>query len=392
MCFRNKLLALLLLAASSVSAQDVGRIPFYTTYFHGSAGSFSAHTMDSNDDSVEIIHTASEAFDVDEVCFGVGSETGAPGTWIVGLETVTATTGRASGVVKTGTGNCTGTFTPNGATAGAETCVALTGTTCAVARGETFATTVKYSSGTVNGSNYWTMRWRHSGASDQDNSRAFTPWAWTVANGAATRQSDEIALIKWKNATTTYGTLIKDAFNAISNTVCSDSTADEVGNYFTYSCCTGGTYKIAALDAFVKTGATGKTITATIYDGTTDRQSFTIDSDYLRANSVNTTERFPFDDSTLYSLSCGTPYTLALKANETSCDFIVYLLEFYNANDQQGWPFGTNTYLRTRADAGAWTSVTTQRAMIHPVIDSITCPAAGSTGPKGLNQFSGGMQ
>lgn len=375
----------LLLLVATAQAQDYRYQVVEMTPWHMSGGTINSQTLDANNDWVEtVFQAADDSGVITEICAYFTSETGTGPIVKIGLETVSATTGIGSGTYKTGTGECSGTFNTNGQTAGWK-CVTPTGTTCSIARGEWVATTVRYSSGTIDGANYsvWALG-IGSQFSDSEKSGNNFYAVGGVAGTGTKGPGSEAAMYMYKTSTRVFG---RPWASASTQSFSSDSASDEYAMRFKRDCPAGETYKLVGIRWWGQTANTGKTAVIALYNDTTVLQDVTWDTDWQRDTSGGNNRAFfqYFDETSLVDLDCGTVYRVGLQAGSTSMGWALAYFDVAENEDFDAYPGGIETYLSHRADGGsnAWTDVTTRRPLIDLIIDKDNEPDAGGSGGGG---------
>lgn len=388
-----KKLLIFLLLVSTVQAQDFRYAITPTGQFNTTVtGSMGAFAVDASNTSLGYILQAPEAATITQLCYTYGARTGTPPTYKIGLEGVTAATGIADGVYKTGTGECSATFTPpaDATQDGTQQCKTLTGTTCALTRGQDFAITIKYSSGTVSALNNGSFVYRQTIATNdaQDFVADNSEYSYTITLAGAAAKQQYNPVIVYKNGSRTFGYPLTN-FGSVAFSV--DTTPDEYALAFQYPCPAGQTFQISGVSAVMKTPATGKTVKFQLYTGTTLLQTYTYNSDRNSAGAAAARNiRAYFSDSSLTSLSCATTYRIALQPQETTSGLELYYNDVSANSDLDAWPLGVNAYISSRTDAGAWSDTTTRRPRIGLIINKLNTVTSG--GLLNNNTTSGGVQ
>lgn len=379
------LLAMVAALAAPARAQDLRYPLLKTVEWTQRSGSITSHLVDLNTDAVEFIGQAREAATFTHLCVYLGAKNGTPPTYKIAMEGVNTATGRANGTIKTGTGECSWSDVLTSFAANTLHCFPVTGTTCSVARGENVAVTVRYASGTINGSNYASFGVYQSDSftDGSDRTQPLNIYGVTVAGGTGTKQAQK-PIFGWSNATRRFGNL----YSAHNNhTFSSDSTPDEYALRFQVPCPSGQTYKLSGVQWFGQTPSSGKTVLIRLYDGTTPLQDVTYYGDISVGSAGNNRifEQF-FDETDLSALSCGTTYRIGFAPQQTSSNFALQSYDVPSNDDFDAWPLGKETYTSTRSDAGAWTDVTTRRVWVNLFIDKLdTVSGGGGAGGSKLN-------
>ena len=331
------------------------------------------HTMDSTDDTLAIIFQCSDAITITGVGFRYGARTGTPPTYKVVLEGVSATTGNAD-AADVGGGSATATnFTPPASAAWDGTVQEVTlGNSYACSRGQLLALAIRYSSGTINGSNFSSFT---RGLSTNISVTSFPYVAYVSNAGAATKDSTNAPFL-YKSSSKYYGFPVK-AIN--KSNFAQDDSPDEYGLAFQIDCDWVTTFTVKGAFPNSRTPAAAKTVDLNLYSDTTELQDVQFDSDRLGSNTQNGSYlNLLFDDASLDTLSCDTEYIISWMPSSTTgeaTNLVVY--EVQTANHLQAFPGGTEFHLVTRTNAGAWTSVTTQVPAMLIKIGDWTPPTAG---------------
>lgn len=373
-----------LLVAAIAQAQDYRYQMIRSAPWVGFTGTITAHTLDSSDDGMaEIFQAPDTAANITSICAYLGSESGTGPTYKIGIEGVSATTGLADTVYKTGTGECSGTFATDGQSAGWK-CVTPTGTTCTIARGEWAAISVRYSSGTIGPSDLATWGLGPSGqtTTTEESQNNFFPE--TITNAVEAKAASGVAaMYMYKTAGRTYGRPLT-GFSLINFS--SNSSSDEYALHFAYQCPAGQIYHIVGAIWRGTSISPGKTATLSLYDDTTVLQDASIDGDmqYDAAGGNTRSSIQYFNESALADLNCGDPYRIGLRALSLTMGWGIGVFDVSANSDLDAFPYGVDGYLSHRTGGGAtvWTDVTTRRPHIHLIIDRID-PAAGGGGGSG---------
>lgn len=375
---RRLILALLMLLTLPVSAADFKSHVIALPIGHGSsqfslANSF---TLDHADDQLEWIVQCSAATTITTLLPRYGVRTGTPPELIASIQGV-GTDGNPDGTIKGGASPASVAFTPPADVTWNGTIRRLTlANTYACARGEWIAIVIAYSSGTIDGSN-------SSSFNDVITASPNSTAPYAIQNNAGARTRGVLTpLVGWASATNTYGVPVE----TVSVTqFSSDSTPDEYALKFTFDAAYGSTFQVNCVLVSIRTPAASKSILISLYEGTTALQTVTWDGDFVptaaSANRPNLT--VCFDEATLATLNFGTTYYLGFAPQETSANFAITVMDMDAAGDLTAFPGGTDFYLSTRSDAGAWSDTTTSRPVVGMII-------TGWTEPTGRRRIIGG--
>ena len=348
-------------------------------------GTNNAFTLDGTTDAIELIMTAPEAATITKVCYPYAVRTGTPPTFKIGIEGVSITTGRANTTYKTGTGECSVTFTPPASTAENDTiqCKTLTGTTCAVTAGEVLALTIRYSAGTIDIANSSSFYYRFSNA---QTSEAFETYVWTVNVGVGAQSSGyehtamfigDAAGRYWGNPALAY---LQDFYSGTT----------EKALRFQGPGPTSQTFTIRGAQVWGSGPTAGESLVVTLYNGTTALKSVTVDMDQMGAGGGPIAVKVHWTPETL---TYNTTYRIGVDYGATSKFLVTIDMGTGNNAYFDAWPLGKETYLSTRATGGgtAWTDVTAQRPRINLLLDEVVS-AGASGGLINFNNVSGGSQ
>ena len=346
-------------------------IPYWA--IDSSSTTFRTFTLDENGDKCFWVFQAPEAATITGAGFKYDSRTGTPPTYRISLQGVSATDGSPDGTVLGGGSPASVTFTPPADATWNSTWREQTFTnsyTCT--RGQLIALVIEYSSGTINGSNCSVIA---HGAPSSNIETSVLPYSGTYnVTGTALSKFEAPAFLV-RSASKVYG---RPILNTNKDLYSSDSTPDEYACRFVIDSGWCSTYKVAGIRAGIRTGAGSKTMKVQLYDGTTVLQTITIDSDQLGSTVEHgRVIEVLFTDSTLSTLTAGNTYRIGFQPQETSTNFALYSYEANAASDLAAWPGGSNCYLSTRTDAGAWTDATTKRPLFELIMSDITTSATG---------------
>jgi hypothetical protein len=377
----KKLLALFtLLFVTNAFAADVGELIIPAFPSNTMSASWNDFNLDEANDQIEYMFQCEEACAIDALCTREGTPAGTPPGYQVSLQGVN-TSARADGTIKS-SANAKGNITLPGA--GNFSCTTLTSSyTCT--KGEFLSGVVIYNgSGTINGSNYAPFTY-----SNQNIDGTRYPMTWTKNdNGGSpvTTYRSGPPIFGYKCGSTYYGFQPQSAaqFDFGAN-----ATPDERGNIFTIPSASCSTFKIDKIRATGYLNAAASTIDLVIYEGTTVRQTVTLDTDYDTSGSGGFIEG-SFSEG--YTFSCGTAYRATLKPASTGGTSTgLWYVDFTANGAMNSLPLGTSMYYTSRTDAGSFSETDTRRAIIDLVLSDVTAPA-GSGGLKNHNHVAGGAQ
>lgn len=338
--------------------------------------------LDQTTDQMEWIFQAKEAATITRLGFRYGSRTGTPPTYKISLQGVDGS-GNPDGTIKGGGSPASKTFTPpaDATWDGTWRWHTLDNTyTCA--NGEALSIVIAYSSGTVDGANMSSITsvdtWSMTGGS---LGGAF--YAQTNNAGARSRSSAR-AVFAYSSASHVYGQPIKAGFSSASTT--QTTTPDEYASRFILPAGCGTSYKISGVYTSIN-WPNVRTAKLQLYSGTTILQTRTVDTDTMNFGSQRGNE-ISFDDTTLATLTFGTEYRIGIQPQDAAGGYL-FLGATQDSNAEwEPYPLGTDWYLSSRTDLGAWTDDTTSRLAMSLILKEIT----GGGGPVGSGRLSGGFQ
>jgi len=344
-----------------------------------SAFGFTNFVLDAATDALEFIIQVSEADTITHVGFRIGVVTGTSPVYQVSLQGV-AGNGNPDGVIKGGGSPASATFTPTAAQNGTWQWIALANSYAAT-RGEFLALVIAYSSGTVDGAN------NASFTSVPTNTDHFTGFPYVIQNNAGVRsRQTNIAVWGIRSATSRQGKPWQSWFNT---NISSDTTPDEQALRFLAPAALSQ-YTVAGVRAFIRTPASGKTVTVALWDGTTLLQSVTVDSDALVANNSTRLIEAAFQNAVLAQLTGGNVYRISFAPVQTAANFSLIGIGVPDALDLLAWPGETEWYLSTRTNAGAWTDDPLTRPIAEIQLADITAASSGSSGINPVLTAGGG--
>lgn len=326
------------------------------------ASTLGSLALDQATDQIEVLFQAPDALTITRLGYRLTTITGASPVYQISLQGVD-TTGRADGTIKSST-NAAGTFTPTGSNSW--NWVTLTSSyTCA--RGEVLAIVIKYSSGTVDGSNNASFASTHQ----LMGSHAAFPFANNVNNAVSARSSGS-PVYGFGTAGQVYGWPIQ---SIASTATSANSTPDELGMLFNIPTTVLSTYRVVGARFMWFTPASATTYKVQLYSGTTVLQDILMDSDLEVTSAANAVLEVFFDEATLTTLSGGTDYRISLAPQENTTALRLTQVVYASAADLDSLPFKQTWYWTSRTDAGAWSDNTAARPGIDLLIEDWSLPA-----------------
>lgn len=328
---------------------------------------------DANNDGLGWIFKSPTTDAITHLGFRYGARTGTPPTYIIGLEGVVTTTGLPDGTYLGGGTPASMTFTPpaDATIDGLWQWKALDNSYTPT-RGQDLAITIRYSSGTVDGSNNSSFTRRNPTGVAHSNPYSLTLTAGTWA------ASNEQPVFGIRTASNRYGNIIQAAYTT--------RTASTVGHRaalkFTLPADWASTFKVRGVRFYGSiASAAGKTPILGLWDASSAIQTASIDTDIsASATGTNVINELYFDEASLTALNFGGTYYAGLEvADAASGGVIVTGATLSEANDLLSFPGGTAVHLATY-DGATWSDVQTARPMMELIFDDLTEPAGGSGG------------
>lgn len=342
---------------------------------------FNVTTLNANTNDFGIVFQMPEAATITTIGWRQGTQTGTPGTLRVGLQGVSATTGRNDGTYLGGASNFvdyTGWSTANNNTFITHTLP----TSVSLTRGQLVCLYLDPQAvGTWNASNNVTV------TNSIADVRRGVLRPYYFANAAIVSEfNPKVFLLR--SSTKTYG----NPAQAYSNVNITTSTnPDEIGFAFTIGSSNFSTYQIGGVRFVNNVGASTSSFDLVLYDNTTALQTVTFDTDQTYRFANNTFEIY-FTDTTLATLNTGTEYILAQKAKTavTSTCQPAYITCPTNG-DITAYSSETMRYCQ-RQLSGAWSFTNDTRLPLVNLLIKSTAFTGGSGGLLVHPGTAGGMR
>lgn len=325
---------------------------------------FTNFVVDSSTDGVAWISQAQEAATITHLGFRQGVLTGSSPVYIIGFET-RGDDGHPDGTILGGGSPQSATFTPSGD--GTWQWIELDNMRT-VARGDVICVTVRYSSGTIDGSNNVSFTYR---SAILGQGRVVFPYGVTLASGSWTSQDDS-PVWGMKSSSRSYGAPIEGGAGHVFDAA---DSPDEFGVAFTFPDGFSDVVNVLggqlALDNNLSTGD----FIMSLYNDTTLLQEVSI-TGTLGTVSSRPDSHFLFDETILSDLSPGTEYILSFKTDDTSLTISVFTLLFDTSAELQGMaPFGLACLKcreASRTNSGAWSFDATVLPAISLIVQTVT--------------------
>lgn len=347
---------------------------------------FSNHTVDANNDGIAIEIQARGAEAITHIGFRYGVRAATPPTFVATLEGKSATTGAPDGTDVGGGSPTAVTFTPpaDATWDGTWQWVTLTNAYTPT-RGQILMATIRYSSGTIDGTNNSTFT-THSGTLNAPASWRF-PQGWRLTAGTWAGQAAQ-GIGGLRTASTRYGLIVENVYNTRS----ASTVGHRVAAKFTLpaAIATSKAIKGVRLVGSIASAAAKNPIFG-LWSASSALQTFTLDSDWWTSpgNSYQVLDLL-FDEVTLSTLTWGTAYYVGLEvADAVSGGVLLNGLQLDNASDLSAYGGGSNAHLATY-NGSAWADDTTVYPFFELILDDIT----GNSGSGGVvypRAMSGGF-
>ncbi len=324
-------------------------------------------TLNSSGIAVAYIVQAESAGSLTKVRFRYGTRTGTPPTYVLTVEGLD-TSGAPDATDKGGGSPTAKTFTPPADTSWDNTIQEITLTNAlTVAAGDFLAITIRYSSGTVDGSNNSSVTRAYS--SQLAGDRGF-PYNQSLSGGTWTK-NNQAANVAWLVGSTWHGMPVLSAYT----TATANTAGHRSAMFITLPSGFGTTFDVAGLHILGKFGAAAGSTRFAIWDsGGTELAGKTVDADWIRSATGNAANRLFFDSAV--TLNYGSKYYIGYEV--VSGTVYVSGITGSDANDIACYPNGTTRGLATY-NGSSWT----ESALTYPLIDlllsDITVPS-GSGG------------
>lgn len=327
------------------------------------------HTCDANNDGVGWIFQAQSTAPITHVGFRYGARTGTPPTYIAGLEGIVASTGAPDGTYKTNGGNCSGTFTPPASTAwdGLWQWVALANSYTPTL-GERLALTVRYSSGTIDASNFSTLTTHISNLAP---ARQAHPYALRLTAGTWAKQVVS-SIFGLRTASLRYGAILENIYT----TTTAATSGHRMAAKIVVPAGFGATYKLAGVRFCGHLVTTGREVTLKIWNSAgTALSSLTLDTDIAAGGFSLYTFEHLFSDS--IDLNFGDTYYIGLEVGSPTSAVAIHGVTYSDAADFADLDGGASMIL-SNYNGTSWTDSPTIRPLMELILDDWTEPSGGS--------------
>lgn len=346
--------------------------------------SFSNHIVDNAAEGVAWSIQAEETGAITHVGFRYGARTGTPPTYIIGLESPQTSDGKPNGTYLGGGSPASATFMPPADTTwdGKWKWIALSNSYTPT-RGQFLMATIRYSSGTIDASNYSTFTTHATGVLGAGVQSY--PVAWRNTSGTWAGQSSP-AFIGLRTSSTRYGCIVESYYNTRTASTVGRRVALEFS--IPSSVCSSFTVRGLRFNGSISS-ASGKAPIVGLWSASGVLQNVTLDTEYDQfPTSTSSLHEYQFDESTLSTLLPDTTYYIGLEvADATSGGVLINGVGVSAADDLLCYPGGTAWRLATY-DGSSWTTTTT----VLPNVEIIFGSMAGGGGARMVNVNGGADQ
>lgn len=345
-------------------------MPYWPTNSTGNLGTF---TLDATTDALEFVFNSQSDAAVTRLGVYVSARTGAQPTYQISLQGVDAS-GNPDGTIKGGGSPASATFTPS---ADGWLWVTLANS-YTPARGDFLALVVKYSSGTIGGSNNTAFAARMQNLDGTTNR-----FPYHIENNAGSRSRSNATsrgVFAYGGAATAFGF---PANGSLASENMLGNAGESLALKHTLPADWGDTYKLAGIKicgGFAAGGAND--VIFRLYSGTTVLQSVTLDPDAQQSAASVGDALIYFDEATLSTLSFGSTYRVGVADDTVNGSHTLRYLPLAASGDADAFPLGTDACL-SYFDGSAWTDMPTRRSFVDLILADWTEPAGGSSGPVG---------
>lgn len=342
---------------------------------------FTTSTINSTTNDFGIVFQMPEAATITTIGWRQGTLTGTPGTLRVGLQGVSATTGRNDGTYLGGATNYVD-YNSWGAGNNNTFITHTLPTSVSLTRGQLVCLYLKPQAvGTWNASNNVTIT---SAVSDfrRGNVRPYK-----FVNGAIPIAFEQVPFLV-RSSTKTYGNPYV-TFNTPSLT--NVSNPDEIGLAFTINSSYFSTYQVAGVRLANNISGSGGSFNVVLYNNTTALQTISVDTDQIARFATNMVDVL-FTDTTLATLNTGTEYIVGQKATSavtTACQPLYITVP--TSGDISAFSTETIRYAE-RQTTGAWSFTNTTRLPMVSLLIKSTAFTGGSGGLLVHPGTAGGMR
>lgn len=336
--------------------------------YNGAVGAATNFAVDANNDGWGVVFQPETTDAITHVGFRYGARTGTPPTYTIQIEGVDAS-GFPDGADIGGGSPTAVTFTPPADTSinGLWQWKTLTNSYNPT-DATPLALTIRYSSGTIDGSNFssFTRSLVDVSASSHGFPYAVSLTAGTWAANAGTH------IFGYKTATERHGTIVQGVFTTNTSTSGQRSTMK-----FNIPATRGSTYQVAGFRCVARLPAAAGSYKYGLYNAAgTALQEVTMDSDHISAAGTTLPSRFFFDIDSLATLSNGTDYYIGFESVSSSTVGLKGY-QLAEADDRTAFSNGTNRCY-SLWNGASWADDTTVVPQLDLILADITVASGGA--------------
>lgn len=343
--------------------QRLGVPPQFLNLGTPAAGAFS---VDANNDGIGAVLSSPTTDAITHIGFRYGVRTGTPPTYAIGFEGLSS--GNPDGTFLGGGSPRRGLFTPPADTSWDNLWqwVALENSHTPSVLGEYLCVALRYSSGTINASNFSSFANELSAA--VANGATHYPYSLRLTAGTWAKRQN-MPLIGIRTANARYGYYWSGHYTTTLST-----SGHRSAMHFRLESGTTDTFKIAGFKAWCTIGtATGQSPKAGLWSSSAELASVTLST--TNDNGPNTRALREFYFSSQPTLNAGTDYYIGLEAVGSALGVAGFQLA--DAGDRVAFPGGLNWHLSTW-NGSAWTDDTTVRPQVELIPADMTQASGGS--------------
>jgi hypothetical protein len=335
-----------------------------------STPSFSNHAIDASNEGVAWAFQAKSTEAITHVGFRYGARTGTPPTYIAGIEGLSTSTGFPDGTYRGGGSPASGTFTPPASTAwdGVWQWIALTNS-YTPSLGEWLCSTVRYSSGTIDGSNNSSFSTQITNAPN-----SYFPYALRNTSGTWAISAAAFPVFGIRTANLRYGYIVPNLYSTRTASTVGHRVAMKVNLPAGF----GDTYKVIGIRfAGSIAAAVGKNPLCKIWSASAALASVTLDSDVIAPSTAYRSTEIIFDTSV--TLNFGTDYYFGFEvADATNGGIILYGTRYLDTVDKNS-DDGGSYFVGSTYDGSTWTDFddATVRPWMELILEDWTEPSGG---------------
>lgn len=330
---------------------------------------FQNHTLDAADDAIAFAFAAYSTSPITKVWVRYGTRTGTPPTYIAGIESLSASTGLPDGTIVGGGSPASVAFTPPADTTWNSLGRWLTlANSYTPTQGELLALTVRYSSGTINGSNNSAFTTGVSNLASGTNSQF--PYNMRETAGAWVK-SGQASVFGIQTAASRHGPLIEAVFSTRTASTVGLRRAMEFS--MPSGSCSSFTVKGLRFAGSLAAGAlSGKSPVVAIWDASGVVQSVVVDSDALMNPATATGGHEILFTGSLPNLAPGTTYYAGPEvADAASAGVVLYGFSVTEADDLIAHS-GKTAFRMASYDGSSWTPDPLTRPFMELILGDVT--------------------